>query len=246
MAEPIPESDWFKSVPDKRATFTKKKDELNAVIAHENALIVERNAVLDAREVDLSTREERVAAKEAHLERAAVEASQVEFVDLPVLPVRDDPDGEFTLPGQRRATTKARAAGVMLVSGSSPDYIAEVVGFSTGAVAKQSALKALAESLDRSDKDAIKDVLGARLEALFRSTFKRSQDPRYPAREVATGQALKIIEAQMKLFGVAAPTTVMVGSATDAQINDFVARVAESRIKSLPQEKDVIRGELGS
>ena len=193
----------------------------------------------------LEDKERDLAAKAEALEQAALHEAQ-EPPPLPLRIVRDEPDAPYTLPGQTRATTKARAAGVMLVAGSSPEYIAEVVGFASPDGAKKAALKALAESLDRADKDAIVDILGARLEALFRSTFKRSQDPRYSGREVATAQALKIIEAQMKLFGVAAPTTVMVGSATDAQINDFVARVAATRVAALPKEKDVIRGEVAN
>ena len=105
-------------------------------------------------------------------------------------------------------------------------------------------MRALSASLDRADREAIKDLLGARLEALFRSTFKRSQDPRYPGRETATAQALKIIEQQMKLFGVAAPNQLIVGNATEEQIREFVASVAQQRISALPKEKDVIRGEV--
>jgi hypothetical protein len=152
----------------------------------------------------------------------------------------------WTMPSGGKSTTKGRAAGVMLVAGSSPDYIAEVLGFSSGGAARRQAMRALAEALDFTDKEAIKDLLGARLEALFRTSYRRAQDPRYKNPDAAMNAALSIIDRQMKLFGVAAPTTVMVGTATDAEIRDFVARVASEKMAQLPAEKDVIRGEVAS
>lgn len=172
---------------------------------------------------------------------ADVEAAAESAEDLPTIASQP-----YTPPGANRATTKGRAAGVMLVAGSTPEYIAEVIGFPSPSQARSAALIALSESLDVADKQAIKDVLGARLEALFRTAFKRANDPRYHQREAAMEKALRIIDSQMKLYGVAAPTTLMVGSATDEQINEFVARVAAGRVEALPAEKDVIRGELSA
>jgi hypothetical protein len=199
---------------------------------------------------------ERLAA-EAKRDREAAEAERARIVEMsveencdtePPVPLLDEQIAAqpFVMPNSQTATTKARAAGVMLVAGSSPEYIADVLGFTSPTGARNAALSALSEALDSADRGAIKTVLGGRLEALFRTAYARANDKRYPQREAAMDKALKIIEQQMKLFGVAAPTTLMVGAATDAQIAEFVARVAQSRIDALPQEKDVIRGEIAS
>lgn len=188
---------------------------------------------------------ERVEAERRRIEEMSVE-EHTQREEMPRLLDEDIAAQVFVMPGAQTATTKARAAGVMLVAGSSPEYIAEVLGFNSPQGAKTEAVKALSEALDAADRAAIKTVLGGRLEALFRTAYARATDKRYPQREQAMDKALKIVEAQMKLFGVSAPTTFMVGSATEQQINDFVARVANERIRMLPQEKDVIRGEVAS
>lgn len=195
--------------------------------------------------------EERVEAERAaneaerqRLHEAAMHESE-ETLPMPLPSETEVAEQPWTM-AQGKSTTKGRAAGVMLVAGSSPDYIAEVLGFSSGAAARRQAMKALSEALDFTDKEAIKDLLGSRLEALFRSAFRRAQDPRYKNPDAAMNSALSIIDRQMKLFGVAAPTTVMVGTATDAEIRDFVTRVAAEKMAALPKEKDVIRGEVAS
>jgi hypothetical protein len=146
-------------------------------------------------------------------------------------------------PRGRVSRTRAQAAAVMLVSGADFHTIADILKFDDEDQARRAAEHALSDvHLDGWDKEHLRRVLGSRLENLYRLAYNRAADPRNPSRETATKNALAVVDRMAKLYGLDEPSQVVVHSATQQQINDWVARMAATHQADLPEEFDVVPG----
>lgn len=133
----------------------------------------------------------------------------------------------------------------MRLMGYGWDDIATVLGYPT----PRSALVAFEGALERQLQDdhtsaaKMRDLAGRRLERLLRSCWKQAIDENHPAQMAAIDRALKILENHARLFGLNAPTEMVVHSPTASEIHGFVAKVVSAANSGL-EEDDIFDADV--
>jgi hypothetical protein len=159
-------------------------------------------------------------------------------------PVRSSAAG----PGNPKATVarnrKADAAVSMRLAGATWQEIAATLGFPTPRQALVATERALARQLGtEQDREKMRQLAGARLERLLRAVWTKAIDPENPEQLVAFGRAREAIADHRKLFGLDAPSEVIVHSPTMGEIDAWVAQVLTLQGKEV-QQFDVITGDV--
>lgn len=140
----------------------------------------------------------------------------------------------------RSRNLKANAAIQMRLAGANWNEIAEALGFPTARQAMVSVEKALEKELKTSgDRDQMRRMAGARLDRLLRSVWSKAINPDHPDHLNAVAKARELVDRHAKLFGLDAPTEIVVHSPTSAELESWVARMVSV---GLPQvdEYDII------
>lgn len=160
-------------------------------------------------------------------------------------PVRKHNDpGQATL--DRARDRKATAAIQLRMSGATWDEVAQALGFPTGRAAIVATEQALERQLqDSGDREQMRAMAGARLERLLRAVWAKAIDPNSPEQMVAAGRAQALVDRHAKLFGLDAPSEVIVHTPTQNELEQWVARVVSHKVSPV-EEYDIIGGELVS
>lgn len=145
--------------------------------------------------------------------------------------------------GLRRARNRKADAAVQLkMAGATWAEIAEVLGYPTPRQALVAVERALVRQLStEQDKAAMRALAGARLERLLRSVWPKAVDPDSPDHLTAASKARELLADHRKLFGLDAPTEVIVHDPTRTELEAWVAKVLAGR--TVVEEYDIIDGE---
>lgn len=151
---------------------------------------------------------------------------------------RDDPGSA----AGRARNRKASAALTLALGGMGWDDIALAVGYPTARTARVAVEKALEKQLtSEEDRAKLRRLASARLDRLLRSVWTKAVNPDHPEHLAALAKARDVIADHRKLFGLDAPAEVIVHNPDQAEIEAFVARLAQP----LPVvEYDIISGEV--
>jgi hypothetical protein len=147
------------------------------------------------------------------------------------------PDGSVV----RARTRKANAAVQMRLAGATWPEIAQTLGYPTPRTALVAVERTLEKQLDETDRAKMRSLAGARLERLLRSVWTKAVDPDSPEQMIAVSKAREILADHRKLFGLDAPTEVIVHNPSAAELEEWVAGVV-ALSTTLPPEPDVIAG----
>lgn len=121
---------------------------------------------------------------------------------------------------------KADAAVQMRLAGATWAEIATALGYPTPRQALVSTERALVKQLDSNDdREKMRKLAGARLERLLRSVWPKAINPDDPDHLIAISKAREILDRHAKLFGLDAPTEVIVHKPTTVELESWVARV---------------------
>jgi hypothetical protein len=143
----------------------------------------------------------------------------------------------------RARTRKANAAVALRLSGATWGEIAEALGYPTARQALVATEKALERQLRDTDREAMRRVAGARLERLLLSIWPKAIDGAHPEHLIAASKAREIVDRHAKLFGLDAPTEIVVHSPTQSELEAWVTRVAQLRAPHV-EEYDILDGEV--
>ena len=165
-----------------------------------------------------------------------------------------DPTGVVAVPpprhGQQTGTLtrsrnrKANAALEMRLAGATWEQIAASLGFPSARAALVATEKALERQLnDQADRDQMRRMAGARLERLLRGVWTKAIDPEHPDQMTAVSKAREIIAQHAKLYGLDAPTEIVVHEPTRAELEAWVTAVVSGSALAV-QEYDIITGEV--
>lgn len=144
----------------------------------------------------------------------------------------------------RARQRKANAAIQMRLAGASWSEIALTLGYPTPRTALVSVEKALEKELNsHGDRDAMRRLAGARLERMLRSVWAKAMDPDHPEHLMAITKAREVVAQHAKLFGLDAPTEVVVHNPTRAELETWVSMVLSGQ-RSQVVEYDVVDGEV--
>lgn len=158
-------------------------------------------------------------------------------------------DGAETRRGRTATVTKERnrkadAALSLRLSGGSWGEVAEAVGYPTPRQAMMAAEKALVRQLNADDdREKMRMVAGARLERLLRAVWGKAINPNDPEQMVAVARAKEIIDRHIKLYGLDAPTEIVVHSPSQSDLEDWVLRMTATLVPDV-EEPDIFDGEI--
>lgn len=147
----------------------------------------------------------------------------------------------------RARQRKTNAAIQMRLAGASWNEIALTLGYPTPRTAMVSVEKALEKELhSKGDRDAMRRMAGARLERLMRSVWPKAVDPDHPEHLIAVTKARELVAQHSKLYGLDAPTEIMVHNPTQHEIEQWVAvvltgqqpQVEEASIMEASEQED--------
>ena len=151
-------------------------------------------------------------------------------------PPPNDTDRLANLPGTRRALS----AVTLKVSGASYQAIARTLDYPSPDAARQAVELVLSETNDAQNRDVIRNLNGRRLDKLIRSVWGKATDQNDPEHLSAVRTAAMLIDRHIRLYGADAPTELVVHNPAAAEIETWVAQMAQQRLAQLPPEADVI------
>lgn len=139
---------------------------------------------------------------------------------------------------------KSNAAIQMRLGGATWNEIALALGYPTARTALVSVEKALERELkSHGDREEMRRLAGARLDRLLRAVWTKAIDEDHPDQLIATTKAREIVADHRRLFGLDAPSEVIVHSPTQAEIEAWVVQVVSAGTPDVP-EFDIIEGEV--
>lgn len=140
--------------------------------------------------------------------------------------------------------SKAEAA-VSLRSFYTPwEDITEQLGYANVEATKKAVEHALANSIDAGDKKRQRQFMNEQLNRMVRAIRTKALDPNHPDQISALRTLTAILDRKSKLNGLDEPTQVAVTTPSDAKLREWAASMIERTEGSLPQEADVIEGEV--
>jgi hypothetical protein len=136
--------------------------------------------------------------------------TEAEFVDRPV-------------------SQKARSALHLYYNNATLDEIVTVVGFTSIEEASRAIDVAVKAELrgDSKQKDKMRHIANRKLDQLLRSVSGKAANPKHPEHLNAVGKALSIIDRHIKLYGLDAPTEMVVHNPDSGEIEAWVLSVLQ-------------------
>lgn len=123
------------------------------------------------------------------------------------------------------------AALALRLSGAGYDDVASALGLPSAQAARDAAEEALAARAwdDRDGRVRLRAENGARLERLLRSVWGKATNEDHPEHLPAVRVARELIDRYSRLFGLDAPSEVIIHNPTASEIEQWVAQMlAES------------------
>lgn len=156
--------------------------------------------------------------------------------------VTSDSAGRTTV--SRARLRKSNAAIQMRLAGASWAEISLALGYPTPRAALVAVEKALERELhSQGDRDNMRRLAGARLERLLRGVWPKATDPEHPEHLYAMTKAREIIAEHAKLYGLNAPTEIVVHNPTQAELEKWVSLVLTGSTPHTVIEADIIDAE---
>lgn len=152
--------------------------------------------------------------------------TEAEFVDRPV-------------------SQKARSALHLYYNNATLDEITQIVGFTSVEEASRAIDVAVKAELrgDTKAKDRMRHIANRKLDQLLRSVSGKAANPKHPEHLNAVGKALSIIDRHIKLYGLDAPSEMIVHNPDAGEIEAWVLSVLQQG-KPPIEEDDVLDGEI--
>lgn len=139
---------------------------------------------------------------------------------------------------------KADAALSLRLSGATWADIALTLGYPTPRAAMLACERALVRQLETTeDREKMRAMAGARLERLLRGIWTKALDPSDPDQLSAVSRARELIDRHAKLFGLDAPTEIVVHTPSQSELEDWVLRMTATMVPEV-EESDIFEGEV--
>jgi anti-sigma factor RsiW len=136
----------------------------------------------------------------------------------------------------RARDRKANAAIQLRIAGASWAEVAEALGYPTPRAALVATEKALEKELrTEENKTNMRSMAGRRLERMLRGVWAKAIDPEHPEHLLAVDKARLIIDRHAKLYGLDAPTEVVVTSPAQEELEKWVSEVIKTKSPQLDE-----------
>ena len=130
------------------------------------------------------------------------------------------------MPEERPAPRRTGAAALALrLAGAGYDEVADALGLSSAQAARDHAERALEARAwdDVEGRDRMRAENGARLERLLRGVWAKATNPDHPEHLAAVKVAREVIDRHCRLYGLDAPSEVIIHTPTATEIDAWVA-----------------------
>jgi hypothetical protein len=144
-----------------------------------------------------------------------------------------------------RMDTKEDTMAALRLGGYDWDEIARILGYPSPRHAVVAYEKALQRNLsaDEASTAKMRDLAGRRLERLMRAVWTKAIDPTHPEQLQANDRAAARIAEYARLYGLNAPTEMVVHSPSQEELHSFVAKVVAGANAGL-DEDNIFDGEF--
>lgn len=142
--------------------------------------------------------------------------------------------------------SRAAAAAAMAVRGASYPEIARVLDYPGVEAAKHAVWSAIGDiETDPDDVKRQRALMGAGLDRMLSSCMGRATNPKDPDHLAYVRVVLAIYDRKARLHGLDAPTSVVLHTPTQREIDDYVAQVRRLQLVAAGDvEADIIEGEV--
>jgi hypothetical protein len=148
--------------------------------------------------------------------------------------------GSNTAVARRR---KSDAALQMALASATWEEIALALGYPTPRAARVAVENALVKRLDaEQDREKMRTLVSARLNRLTRAVWTKAIDPDHPDQLLAVSKARELIADHRKLYGLDAPSEVVVHNPTRDELESWVTKLIGESVPQV-EEYDIIAGE---
>lgn len=146
-------------------------------------------------------------------------------------------------PGNR----KAISALSLRLAGATLEEVCQVVGFASHKEAANAIDRALRDELksDPKNRDRLRDIANKRLERLLRSTWGKATNPKDPEHLAAVGKAKDLIDRHIKLYGLDAPTEMVVHNPDASELEAWVMQAIQQG-QPMQEDYNVLDAEIVS
>jgi hypothetical protein len=136
------------------------------------------------------------------------------------------------------------AAVAMRIAGATYGEIAKALEYRSAQDARLAVERALAQSVGDDDREKQRYLTARRLERLLRALWRKATDESSMEQLPAVRASLAVIDRYARLYGLDAPTEMVVYTPSRLEIERFVASVSASMNSELPSEADIVEGEV--
>lgn len=153
----------------------------------------------------------------------------------------DSPRGSKEL--KRARDRKANAALQLHIAGLYWDEIAEQLGYPDGGAVRVAVELALERELHEESRDQMRKMVGLRLQRLTKAVWAKAINPDSPEQLAAQREARANLAEFVRVYGLAAPTEMVVHTPTAQELENWVTTVVARSVPQLP-EADIFEGEV--
>ena len=154
--------------------------------------------------------------------------------------ISDDKGGRALTRARDR---KANAALQLKMAGATWEEIASTIGYPTARAALVATERALEKELRTEESQSqMRGLAGKRLERLLRSVWTKAINPDHPEHLAAVTKAREILASHSKLYGLDAPTEMVVHSPAQQELEKWVAEAVGQTVPQL-EEANIFEAE---
>lgn len=138
--------------------------------------------------------------------------------------------------------SRVGAAIALWIEGAPYSEIAELLGYSSAALARQAIERGLASTITTEGKEMARFKANRRLERMLRPLWKRIEDEEDPENLAAIRTGLSITDRIIRLNGADVAQEVVVYNPSTAELDAWLAERARLIRGEVPDEVDIIEG----
>lgn len=157
--------------------------------------------------------------------------------------VADEPGARGNSELSRARNRKANAALQLHIAGLSLDEIAETAGYPDGGAVRVAIELALERELHEESRVQMRQMVGLRLQRLTKAVWAKAIDPNSVDQIAAQREARANLAEFAKVYGLYAPTEMVVHTPTATELENWVSAVISQSVPQLA-EADIFEGEV--
>lgn len=138
--------------------------------------------------------------------------------------------------GAVQAARRADAAIALRAAGANFGDIADNLGYPDARAVSTAIELRLADTVGEQDRATMRELASVRLERLLRAVWLAAVDPNNPQHLAANARAQDLIGRHAKLWGLDAPTEVVVHNPTASEIDAWVSKVMSAKPQIIEAE----------